>query len=327
MISLPLLGRRLLRTLLQAIPTVLFIVVLNFFLLRLAPGDLVDIMAAESGAATRETMTLLREQFGLDAPIHIQLLNYLGNLAQLDLGFSHRYGMQVSDLIMERLPNTLLLMALALTIALALGLTVGSIMAFFAGRLLDRLLSVLSLLFYSTPTFWIGLMLIVLFSVQLGWLPSGGAGKIGADLTGLAAVLDKLRYLTLPALSLALVYAAIYARLSRAAVIEVKSQDFVRTARAKGLSPAAVNIRHILRNALIPVTTMAGMHVSGFIGGAVVIETVFSWPGLGRLAYDSVMGRDYNLLLSILLISSLLVVVTNIIVDVLYTIIDPRIEA
>lgn len=325
--SLSQIGRRLRRTLLQAIPTVLVIVILNFFLLRLAPGDIVDIMAAESGAATRETMALLREQFGLDAPLLHQLLAYLGNLAQFDLGFSHRYGMPVLDLVLARLPNTLLLMTMALVIAIVLGLTVGSIMAFFAGRLPDRVLSVISLIFYSTPTFWIGLMLIVFFSVQLGWLPSGGAGTIGANLTGMAAVLDKLRYLTLPALSLALVYAAIYARLARAAVIEVKGQDFVRTAKAKGLSPARVNIRHVLRNALIPVTTMAGMHISGFVGGAVVIETVFSWPGLGRLAYDSVMGRDYNLLLSVLLLSSILVIITNVIIDIIYTIIDPRIEA
>lgn len=320
-------ARRMRRTLLQAVPTVLVIVVINFFLLQMAPGDAVDIMAAESGAATEETMAALRRQFGLDMPMLPQLYSYLYNLAHFDLGFSPRYGKPVLDLIMERLPDTLLLMGSALTLAVSLGLMVGSVMAFFAGRLPDRVLSVLSLLFYSIPSFWIGLMMIVLFSVKLGWLPSGGSGTIGADLSGLAAVLDKLRFLALPALSLGLIYAAVYARLTRASVLEVKSQDFVRTARAKGLPARIVNVRHVLRNALIPVTTMAGMHVSGFVGGAVVIETVFSWPGLGRLAYEAVMARDFILLLSILLLSSLLVIATNMIVDLLYSAIDPRIGA
>lgn len=325
MSTLTRIGRTFRRTAIQAVPTVLGIVILNFFLLQLAPGDAADVMAGEAGSATVETMAALRQRFGLDNPLLVQLFNYLYNLAHFSLGFSPRYGMPVADLIGQRLPGTLLLMAVALSIAIALGLVLGSLMAVFSGRLPDRLLSVVSLLFYSIPGFWIGLMLIVLFSVKLGWLPSGGSGTIGSNLTGLAGVWDKVRYMILPALSLALFYVAIYARLTRAAMLEVQSQDYVRTAAAKGLSPTIITIRHVLRNALIPITTMAGMHVGGMLGGAVVVETVYSWPGLGRLAFEAVMGRDFTVLLGILLLSSLLVIVANATVDLLHAWLDPRI--
>jgi len=212
-------------------------------------------------------------------------------------------------------------------LAILIGLTLGAVMATFAGRLPDRIISIVSLLFYSIPGFWIGLMLIVLFSVTLGWLPTGGAGAIGSKLTGFAAILDKARYMVLPATSLALFYVAIYARLTRASMLEVRSQDFVRTAQAKGVSPFFVATRHVLRNALIPITTLAGMHVGSMLGGAVVVETVYNWPGLGRLAFEAVMGRDFTVLLGILLLSSLLVIAANALVDILHAWLDPRIGA
>lgn len=323
-------SRRLLRvlrrTLLQAVPTVLGIVVLNFLLLQLAPGDAADVMAGEYGVATEETMVMLRQRFGLDLPLLQQLLAYLGNLAQFSLGFSPRYGMPVSELIGQRLPATLLLMGLALALALVVGIALGTAMAMTAGRWPDRTLSVISLIFYSVPGFWIGLMLIVLFSVKLGWLPSGGQESIGAGLTGIAWIGDRLKHMILPATSLALFYIAIYGRLTRAAVLEVASQDYVRTASAKGLSPLNVTLRHVLRNALLPVTTLAGIHFGGILGGAVVVETVYSWPGLGRLAFESVMRRDFNVLLGVLLLSSLLVILANTLVDLLQAWLDPRIE-
>ncbi|MER9469031.1 ABC transporter permease [Mesorhizobium sp. M0482] len=325
MSTLTRIGRTFRRTAIQAVPTVLGIVILNFFLLQLAPGDAADVMAGEAGSATVETMAALRQRFGLDNPLLVQLFNYLYNLAHFSLGFSPRYGMPVADLIGQRLPGTLVLMAVALAVAIVLGLALGSVMAVFAGRLPDRVLSVISLLFYSIPGFWIGLMLIVLFSVKLGWLPSGGSGTIGSNLTGLARLWDRARYMILPALSLALFYVAIYARLTRAAMLEVQSQDYVRTAAAKGLPPAIITIRHVLRNALIPITTTAGMHVGGMLGGAVVVETVYSWPGLGRLAFEAVMGRDFTVLLGILLLSSLLVIIANATVDLLHAWLDPRI--
>ena len=229
------------------------------------------------------------------------------------------------DLIGQRLPGTLALMGAALGIAIFVGVFLGSIMALFSGKLPDRIISIGSLIFYSVPGFWIGLMLILTFSVKLGWLPSGGDSTIGSSLTGFSALLDRLRYIVLPALSLALYFLAIYARLTRAAMLEVKSQDYVRTARAKGVSPIRLTTRHILRNALIPITTMAGMHIGGLLGGAVVVETVFSWPGLGRLAFEAVMARDFSVLLGILLLSSLVVIIVNAAVDLLQAWLDPRI--
>ena len=320
-------ARALRRTAIQAVPTVLGIILLNFFLLQLAPGDAVDVLAGEAGSATAETMQAMRERFGLDNPTLVQLVNYLTGLSQLDLSHSPRFGMPVTDLILQRLPGTLMLMSLSLAIAVVLGLGLGTIMAVNAGRPVDRILSVLSQVFYSIPGFWIGLMLIILFSVRLGWLPSGGAGTIGARLSSWDLFIDRLRYMVLPAISLSLLYVAIYARLTRASVLEVCDQDYVRTAVAKGLSPWTVSTHHILRNALIPITTMAGMHIGGMLGGAVVVETVYNWPGLGRLAYEAVMGRDYNVLLGILLFSAILVILVNLAVDLLHAWLDPRIGA
>ena len=312
---------------LHAVPTVIGIVILNFLLLQLAPGDAATAIAAESGAATQEMLDSLRNQFGLDLPILTQLGHYLWDLAHFSLGTSPRFNVPVTQMIFERLPSTLLLMGIALAIALVLGVLAGTVMASFAGRLPDRVLSLVVLAFYSVPAFWVGLMLIVVFSVNLGWLPSGGAGPSWSDQTGLGLVLERARYLVLPATSLALLYIAIYSRITRASMLEVRSQDFVRTARAKGLRPRQINFRHVLRNALIPVTTLAGLHIGGILGGAVVVETVFTWPGLGRLAIESIMARDFRVLMGILLLSSLLVIAVNILIDLVHSLLDPRIEA
>lgn len=315
-----------LRALAHTLPTMLGILLINFLLLQMAPGDAADVMAGESGSATVESLAALRSQFGLDQSIPIQLWHYLSNLAHLNLGYSPRYGASVQALIAQRLGTTLTLMSLALLVSLLLGVTLGMLMARWHGRWPDRVLSVCSQFFYSVPGFWIGLMLIVVFSVKLGWLPTGGAGTIGADLHGWRWLADTLRFMALPAGSLALIYIAIYARLTRASMLEAGEQDYVRTAQAKGLSPWVITFKHVLRNALLPITTMAGLHIGGMLGGAVVIETVFSLPGLGRLAYDAVMSRDYNVLLGILLISSLLVIITNVLVDLLQAWLDPRIR-
>jgi len=314
------------RKLLKAIPTIFGIVVLNFMLLQLAPGDAADVIAGEAGAATAEMMQELRAHYGLDQPVLWQLVTYIKNLLQFDLGMSPRYNVPVLSLIAERIPNTLSLMASALVMAVTVGILFGALMAATAGRLPDRLLSLLSLLFYSIPTFWIGLMLIIVFSVWLGVLPSGGVGTIASSKTGLAAFADWFRHLILPSAALAMFFVAIYARLTRASMLEVKDQDYVRTAAAKGLSTMTITLRHILRNALIPITTMAGMHLGAMLGGAIVIETVFNRPGMGRLAYDAVLNRDFNVLMGVLLLSSVLVIVANILVDLLHTWLDPRIE-
>ncbi len=319
-------GRALRRSLLQSIPTLLVIIIASFVLLKLAPGDAADVMASQAGSATEESMAAWRSLYGLDLPWLEQLLTYLNNLAHFSLGYSPAYSMPVAELIGQRLPGSLALMITALGIALALGIGLGSLMATFARRLPDRVLSVLALVFYSVPGFWIGLMLIVLFSVQLGWLPSGGAESIGAGYTGLAALGDRALHMILPATSLALFFVAIYARLTRAAMLEASGQDYVRTAAAKGLAPRAITLRHILRNALVPVTTLAGLHFGALLGSTVVVETVFSWPGLGRLAFEAVMRRDFGVLLGILLLTSLMVIIANIVVDLVQAWLDPRIE-
>ncbi len=313
------------RTAIHAGPTVLGIIVLDFLLLQLMPGDAADVIASESGVATAETMAALRERFGLDQPVVSQLMNFLGHLAHFDLGFSPRYNMPVLDMIMTRLPNTLLLMVTALSFALLLGILLGSVMAAWAGRWPDRVLSVVVLLFYSMPGFWVGLMAVVLFSVKLGWLPSDGSMTVGSDLGGWALVSDRAAHLVLPALALASFFVAVYARLTRAAMLDVQRQDFMRTAQAKGLHPFMIQFHHALRNALIPVTTVAGMHLGNLLGGAVVVETLFGWPGMGRLALEAVLARDFSMLLGVLLLSSLLVIVANMLIDLLHAWLDPRI--
>lgn len=320
-------GASLRRTALHAGPTILGIVVLNFLLLQLVPGDAADVLASESGTATAEGMAAIRARFGLDQPVLTQLLAYLNHLAHFDLGFSPRYNMSVLDMILSRLPATLLLMLTALSIALVLGILMGSVMAAWVGRWPDRVLSVVVLLFYSMPGFWVGLMAIVLFSVHLGWLPSDGDMTVGASLHGFALIGDRLKYLVLPALALASFFIAVYARLTRAAMLEVQRQEFMRTAQAKGLHPIVVQLRHALRNALIPVTTVAGMHLGNLLGGAVVVETLFGWPGMGRLALEAVLARDFSVLMGVLLLSSFLVIIANMLIDLLHAWLDPRIGA
>ena len=315
------------RTLLQAIPTVVGILILNFVLLQMVPGDVVDVMAGEAGGATLQSMTELRQQFGLLGSASDRLFIHLGHLARFDLGVSPRYNVPVTELILGRLPNTLFLVVSGLSLAIAVGVLIGTAMATWAGRLPDRILSVVNLLLYSTPGFWIGLMLILLFSVKLGWLPANGHQTIGVNLTGFDWLLDRLQYAILPVLTLSTFFIAVYGRLTRAAMLDVQQQDFVRTARSKGLSPSRVAFRHVLRNALMPITTVAGLHFAALFGGAAVTETVFGWPGLGRLTLEAVMTRDFNLLLGILLLSSLLVVLVNMLTDILQLWLDPRIQA
>lgn len=314
------------KTALQALPTIMGIIVLNFLLLKLLPGDVADTIAMESGSASAETMAAIRDRLGLNLSLFDQIVAYLGNLAQFNLGDSARLGVPVTELILGRLPDTLLLVLTALAFALVIGIVLGWVMSAFAGKWPDRVISVVLMFIYAMPGFWLGLMAIVLFSVVLGWLPSNGNATIGAGLEGWAAVQDRLRYLVMPALALSLFYAAVYARLTRATMLEVQQQDFMRTAAAKGLHPVVLQFRHALRNALIPVTTVAGMHLGNMLGGAMVVETVFGWPGMGRLALDSVVNRDFSVLLGILLLSSILVIIANVVVDILQSWLDPRIE-
>jgi peptide/nickel transport system permease protein len=320
------LARYVVRRGLQAALTVLAIVLLGFALLHLAPGDPVDVLAGELGAATPQYLAELRHAYGLDQPLWVQLWDYLAHVARLDLGYSFRNDMPVMALIGTRLPATLLLMVSSIVLSFLLGLTLGMIAARRVNSAVDNAISVVALLCYATPLFWFGLMAIVLFTVKLGWLPGDGMYTIGVDRGWLGNALDVARHLILPAASLALFHMAVYTRLMRASMLEIWGLDYVRTARAKGLSQRQVMLGHVLPNAILPMVTMVGVQIGALLGGAVLVETVFGWPGLGRLAFDSIFGRDYNLLLGILLFSSTLVVVTNLLVDLLYGWLDPRIE-
>jgi peptide/nickel transport system permease protein len=317
----------LVRRLLQVIPTAVVIVLLSFLLLKLAPGDMVDVIAGESGGATQDYMDELRRLYGLDVPWHLQFWHFLASLSHLDLGFSFRDNMPVSQLIWERLPATLLLSLTSILVALVVGVSLGVIAARFRGTAIDTAISVLSTIGFATPLFWTGLMLIVLFSIHLRWLPVAGMVSVGVDHAGPVEYAgDVARHLVLPALTLACFFLSIYARLTRSAMLEIYGLDFVRTARAKGLSETRVTVHHVLRNALLPVVTITGLQLGGLLGGAVVIETVFGWPGIGLLAYEAISVRDINLFLGIFLCSSLLVVVMNLAIDLVYAILDPRIE-
>lgn len=315
----------LVRRLIQVVPVVLAIAAVNFFLLRMAPGDVADILAGQMGHATLEFTEQLRREFGLDQPVYVQFFYYIGKLLTLDLGRSHLQQAPVIDLILDRLPATVILMLTSILIAIAVGIVLGVAAARREGRLADTLVSVTALVVYATPAFWLGLMLIVLFSIQLDLLPSGGMYQIGAGNTGLAHVLDVAKHLILPSVTLGLFYVAIYTRLMRASMLEVYGLEFITTARAKGLSETTIAWTHALRNALLPVVTLAGVQFGHLLGGSILVETVFAWPGLGRLVFDALLQRDLNLLLGILFVSSVVVVLANLVVDLVYGLLDPRI--
>lgn len=313
--------------LVKALAILIAIVVMNFFLVHAAPGDPAMVMAGEAGAADEKFVAQLREQFGLNRPLYEQLATYVGKIAQGDLGFSYRQQRPVWSILAERLPATLILTLTAFALALAAGVALGTLAAITVGTWADSAITVVALLAYATPIYWIGLMLSLLFSIQLGWLPAFGYETIGAGYTGLAHAADVAQHLILPVVTLALFYMAGYARLTRASMLEVRGQDFVKTAKAKGLTPTRVVTRHILRNAILPVITVAGIQAGQLVGGSILIETVFAWPGIGRLAFEAVLQRDYQVLLGIFLVTSVMVILFNILTDILYGLVDPRIQA
>lgn len=310
---------------LKAIVLVLLIAVLNFLLVRLAPGDPASVIAGESGSADPLFMAQLREQFRLDEPFYMQLWTYISGILQMDLGFSYRNQETVLNLLMQRLPATLLLTSIAFVIALVGGVALGAVAASKVGRWPDSLISTMGVVLYAMPLFWIGLMLILTFSASLNWLPAFGIGTV-RPLTGLDFYLDRLTHLVLPVMTLSTYYLAVYMRLARSSMLDVQEQDFVKLARAKGLPEGRIARKHVLRNALLPVITFAGVQAGHLIGGSIIVETVFAWPGIGRLALESMLVRDYNTLLGVFFLCSIMTIVFNLITDLVYTIADPRIE-
>lgn len=314
------------RRLLQAVPVMILIMISTFLLLKLAPGDTVDALVGDMGGADAAFIERLRIEYGLDQPLYVQLWRYMAKLAMFDFGWSFVYEQPVSTVLMDRLGTTLLLMATSLSIAFTLGVILGAFAARRANSVADNVISVLGLVFYATPSFFLSLMLILLFSVKLGWLPVGGIKTIAAFYTGWDHVWDVARHLMMPTAALSLIYLAFYMRLMRASVIEVADQEYVRTARAKGAGETRLMIHHIMRNALLPVVTLLGLQFSTVLGGSIVVETIFTLPGLGQLAYQSVIQRDLNILMGIVFLCSAIVVIVNFLTDLLYARLDSRIE-
>lgn len=315
------------RRLAQVVPLILAVVVLNFTLIQLAPGSLFDVMTSEQEVTDPAMLEQLRHTYGVDEPAPVQLVKYIWSVARLDLGYSYRQNAPVLDVILQQMPATLILMLAAISIAVIVGSAAGVIAAVRVNSLWDNLISLGAVFFFAAPSFWLGIMLTVLFAVKLDWFPVGGMRTIGVEQGPIAATLDVLHHLALPAITLGLFYAATYARVMRASMLEVFRLDFVRTARAKGLSRIRVVVAHVMRNAMLPIVTLLGLQLGTILGGSVVIESVFSWPGLGNLLYDSVMSRNYPMVLGVLVIGSLIVALSNAAVDILYLYLDPRIRA
>lgn len=301
------------------------VVVLNFLLLHLAPGDMVEVIAGASGGMTPELAAELRHAYGLDRPLAEQLAIYVGRALRGDLGVSAYFNSPVVDLILQRIPATLLLVGAALVFAIVAGTWLGVVAARRPGGWMAASINVIALVGFSAPVFWSGLMLLILFASIIPIAPVEGMRNIVHDAQGIGRVLDVLHHLALPALTLSLVYVAQYSRLARASMLEALGADYVRTARAKGLTERRVVFRHALRNAILPVVTVAGLQFANLLAGAVLVETVFNWPGMGRLAFESILRRDVPLILGILVMSAALVITGNLLTDLVYRWVDPRI--
>ena len=304
----------------------LAVITLNFLLIHISPGDPVETIAGSMGGMTEELRAQLRAEFGLDKPFLVQLGIYLGNVVQGDLGQSYYFNAPVMSLILERVPATLLLVVVSVLLAFVIGTLLGALAARRPNGLLSQVVTFLSIVGYSAPVFWTGIVLIILFASVFPIFPVSDMRTPGMSDGGWAGIVDVANHLVLPSFTLAFVYIAQYSRLARASMIDALSADYIRTARAKGLPEGIVIYKHALRNAVLPVVTMLGMQFGNVLAGAILVETVFNWPGLGRLAFDSVLRRDYPTLLGILFFASLMVVIMNQLTDLAYRIIDPRIK-
>ncbi len=305
----------------------LAVLVLNFTLIHLAPGDPADVIAGEMGGATAEMLAEIRKAYGLDRPFHEQLLAYVGNVLQGDLGHSFYFDRPVTDLILDRLGATVLLVVTSLVLALVVGTFLGVFASQNPNGGLSHFVTVIALLGYSLPVFWTGIMLLILLAAPpVDMFPISGMYDVTREGGAIGYVFDVLHHLVLPVVTLSTIYLAVYSRLGRASMLDVLGADYIRTARAKGLSERVVVYKHALRNGVLPVVTFAGLQFSQLFSGAVLVETVFSWPGLGTLAFDSIGRRDTPMLLGILFFSALIVILANLVTDVSYRLIDPRIK-
>ena len=314
------------RRVFYALALLLAVIIFNFILLSMVPGDIAETIAGESGGASAEVMAEIRASYGLDQPFHVQLFTYVSKVLQGDLGKSYYFNIPVTDLILERVGPTLLLVVTALILAIFVGTLFGVIAAQRPNGIFSHFVTVLALIGFSAPVFWTAFLLIILFVATWELLPLSGLADPLTERGTLAWYLDVLHHLILPVMALSTIYLAQYSRPARAAMMDVLGSDFIRTARAKGLGQRIVVYKHALRNAVIPVITIAGLQFSHLFSGAVVIETVFAWPGLGRLIYDALLQRDYPVLLGVFLVMSVIVIALNLLTDAIYRMIDPRVS-
>ena len=304
----------------------LAVLVLNFVLMHLAPGDVADTIAGSMGGADAETMARIRADYGLDRPLWAQLVDYVGGVLRGDLGHSFFFNRPVTELVLERLPATLLLVVTAQLLALAVGVLLGVISARRPNGLWSHLVTLLALFGYSAPVFWTGIMLLIAFSLLVPIFPVAGMQDVTLTGNAFERALDVAHHMVLPVITLASIFLALYSRLCRASMMETLGADFIRTARAKGLGESQVVVKHALKSSLGPVVTLAGLQFSAVVSGAVLVEAVFSWPGLGSLALQSIVARDTPTILGILFFSALVVIVGNLATDLVLRAIDPRIR-
>lgn len=330
---------KILERVLGTIPIVLGVAIIVFLFIRMTPGDPVDIMMGQGGAVSAGEMEQLRSEFNLDKPLHVQLGIFLGDVLRGDLGYSYILKRPVVQLIGERLPATIELAMAALLLSLLIAFPIGIISAVRQNSLLDRLSMTGAFLGISMPGFWLGIILILIFSVRLGWLPVQGRIAIGVNLKEITGfyVLDSLltghrealssslKHLLLPAITLAAPVAAVVARVLRSSMLETLRSDYVTLARSKGAPEWLVVLKHALRNALIPTVTVVGLQVGILLGGNMIIETVFGWPGLGRMVVDAIFDRDFPLIQGSVMIYAFTFVIANLVVDVMYTYLNPKI--
>lgn len=310
---------------LELVPTVLIIIIANWMLIHLAPIDPALALAGET--APPETIETLRIAYGLDKPIHEQLIIYLTKVFQGDLGVSYLYhGVPVVDLVFQKIPPTLLLILPAHLISFAIALPLGAYSGSQFPSKKDTAISFLTLISYSLPVFWLSMLLVMIFSLHFGLFPVAGMTALTVKKTGLAYFLDVLWHLTLPVLSLIAYFLPMYYRVTRASIIEITQEDFVKTARCLGLSERSIRYRHMLRNALLPTITLIGLRLGLALTGSVIVESVFAWPGLGGLLFRAILSRDYPLASGIFMISAILVVVASILTDITYAYLDPRVR-
>lgn len=315
------------RRIMNALTVLLAVLILNFLLMHLAPGDVVDVIAGEMGGASAEQVAAIRTMYGLDSSLVEQLWLYLKKMALGDLGYSYYFNLPVIDLILPRVSATALLVFSALATAVLVGTFLGVQSARSPNSLLSHLVTVVSLIGYSAPVFWTGIMLLIVFASIFPIFPTSGMETIAFEGGIFAQTLDVLHHLVLPMVSLAIIHLALYGRLARASMMEVLGSDYIRTAKAKGMTKSVVIYKHALRNAILPVVTMTGLQMGQVFAGAVVVETVFNWPGMGQLAFESILRRDTPTLLGILFFSTFMVVLANLLTDISYSIIDPRIKS